>query len=100
MIPKFTLEDDTADYESELTVVIGKDCKDVSEADALDYVLGYTAGNDISSRKTQFEQSQVRGERGFTSVLIRRIAHENRIVAQWCYSKGGSRRSRSRQHQG
>ena len=31
----------------ELTVVIGKPAKDVSENDALDYVLGYTAGNDV-----------------------------------------------------
>ena len=37
------------DYEVELTVVIGKPAKNVSEADALDYVLGYTAGNDVGS---------------------------------------------------
>lgn len=48
----------TADYESELGVVIGKDCKDVTEEQAMEYVLGYTATNDISSRKTQFETSQ------------------------------------------
>ena len=41
------------DYEGELTVVIGKDAKDVSEADALEYVLGYTAGNDVSARNFQ-----------------------------------------------
>jgi 2-keto-4-pentenoate hydratase/2-oxohepta-3-ene-1,7-dioic acid hydratase in catechol pathway len=34
-------------------LVIGKDAKDVSEADALDYVAAYTCGNDISSRKLQ-----------------------------------------------
>lgn len=34
-------------------VVIGKDAKDVSEEDALDYVAAYTVGNDISSRKLQ-----------------------------------------------
>ena len=32
----------------ELTIVIGKPAKNVSEADALDYVLGYTAANDVS----------------------------------------------------
>lgn len=77
----------SADYESELGIVIGKHCKDVSEEQAMDYVLGYTgtsrlrlaplsdiagrdhveliptilcriATNDISSRKTQFETSQ------------------------------------------
>jgi len=41
------------DYEGELSVVIGKDAKNVSEADALDYVLGYTAGNDVSARDYQ-----------------------------------------------
>lgn len=38
------------DYEGELTVFIGKDAKDVTEDSALDYVLGYTAGNDLSAR--------------------------------------------------
>lgn len=41
------------DYEGELTVVIGKDAKNVSEADALQYVLGYTVGNDVSARNFQ-----------------------------------------------
>ncbi|MEM6561787.1 MAG: fumarylacetoacetate hydrolase family protein [Planctomycetota bacterium] len=41
------------DYEAELAVVIGKDCKDVSAADALDYVFGYTAANDVSARDWQ-----------------------------------------------
>jgi 2-keto-4-pentenoate hydratase/2-oxohepta-3-ene-1,7-dioic acid hydratase in catechol pathway len=44
-VPKFTLDEKpmpTADYESELGVVIGKDCKNVSEEEAMNYVLGYT----------------------------------------------------------
>ena len=41
------------DYEGELTVVIGKDAKNVTEEDALDYVLGYTSGNDFSARDFQ-----------------------------------------------
>lgn len=41
------------DYECELAVVIGKTAKNVSEADALDYVLGYTCGNDVSARDLQ-----------------------------------------------
>jgi 2-keto-4-pentenoate hydratase/2-oxohepta-3-ene-1,7-dioic acid hydratase in catechol pathway len=36
------------DYEVELTIVIGKTAKDVPESQALDYVLGYTVGNDVS----------------------------------------------------
>ncbi|KAM0747822.1 hypothetical protein T439DRAFT_328493 [Meredithblackwellia eburnea MCA 4105] len=64
IMPKFTKEHNSSDWESELGVIIGKDAKNVSEEDALEYVLGYTATNDVSSRKTQMEQSQ------------------------WCFSKG------------
>ncbi|KAJ4339705.1 hypothetical protein N0V95_007719 [Ascochyta clinopodiicola] len=46
-------QDDQADYEGELTLVIGKDAKDVPLESALDFVAAYTAGNDISSRKLQ-----------------------------------------------
>ena len=38
------------DYEVELAIIIGKRCVDVSEAEALDYVAGYSAFNDISAR--------------------------------------------------
>ncbi len=41
------------DYEAELVVVIGKEAKNVSRERALDYVLGYTAGNDVSARDWQ-----------------------------------------------
>jgi 2-keto-4-pentenoate hydratase/2-oxohepta-3-ene-1,7-dioic acid hydratase in catechol pathway len=40
-------------YEGELVVVIGKRCKRVTEAEALDYVFGYTIGNDVSERTWQ-----------------------------------------------
>ena len=42
---------DFIDYECELTIVIGKTAKGVSEAEALKYVAGYTIINDISDRK-------------------------------------------------
>jgi len=41
------------DYECELVVVIGKRCKNVRRERALDYVLGYTCGNDVSARDWQ-----------------------------------------------
>jgi 2-keto-4-pentenoate hydratase/2-oxohepta-3-ene-1,7-dioic acid hydratase in catechol pathway len=47
------LYSDQVDYECELAVVIGKTCKNVSAADALDYVLGYTCANDVSARDWQ-----------------------------------------------
>ncbi len=42
------------DYECELAVVIGKPARNVPQEDALSYVLGYTAANDVSARKWQF----------------------------------------------
>ena len=41
------------DYEAELAVVIGRRCKNVAAATALDYVLGYTCANDVSARDWQ-----------------------------------------------
>lgn len=64
VLPKITQQDGTGDYESEMVIVIGRDAKDVPESEALDYVLGYTAANDVSSRTFQMNQSQ------------------------WCFSKG------------
>ena len=40
-------------YEGELVVVIGRKAKNLSEADALSCVLGYTIGNDVSERSWQ-----------------------------------------------
>lgn len=40
-------------YEAELVVVIGREAKSLSEADALSCVLGYTIGNDVSERDWQ-----------------------------------------------
>lgn len=51
-------------------MVIGRDAKDVSESEALDYVAAYTAGNDISSRKWQRDPAKAGG------------------VPQWGFSKG------------
>ena len=42
------------DYEAELAVVIGKTAKNVSEANAYDYVAGYMNCNDVSARDLQF----------------------------------------------
>jgi 2-keto-4-pentenoate hydratase/2-oxohepta-3-ene-1,7-dioic acid hydratase in catechol pathway len=51
------------DYEAELAVVIGRACKRVGEAEALDYVFGYTLINDVSARDLQFGDGQwVRGK--------------------------------------
>ena len=46
-------------YECELAVIIGKQTRRVLEAAALDYVLGYTCGNDISERVIQFAEMEM-----------------------------------------
>jgi 2-keto-4-pentenoate hydratase/2-oxohepta-3-ene-1,7-dioic acid hydratase in catechol pathway len=46
------------DWEGELTIVIGKRCREVKAADAGEYILGYTIGQDISDRDIQFSESQ------------------------------------------
>jgi 2-keto-4-pentenoate hydratase/2-oxohepta-3-ene-1,7-dioic acid hydratase in catechol pathway len=46
------------DYEAELAVIIGRECKSVKKEDALSYVIGYTCGNDISAREAQMLTSQ------------------------------------------
>ncbi len=46
------------DYEAELAVVIGRRAKSVSAKRALEYVLGYTAFNDVSARDFQFADGQ------------------------------------------
>lgn len=49
------LKSEQVDYECELAVVIGRQCKNVSKADALNYVLGYTCGHDVSARDWQLK---------------------------------------------
>ncbi|MEX1039476.1 MAG: fumarylacetoacetate hydrolase family protein [Pirellulaceae bacterium] len=49
------LRSEEVDYECELAVVIGRSCHNVSQADALDYVLGYTCANDVSARDWQIQ---------------------------------------------
>ena len=46
------------DYEAEVAVVIGKRARDVSEADAIDHLAGYTLLNDLSARDLQFATPQ------------------------------------------
>jgi 2-keto-4-pentenoate hydratase/2-oxohepta-3-ene-1,7-dioic acid hydratase in catechol pathway len=46
------------DFEAELAVVIGAECKDVSENEALHVVFGYTALNDLTARDLQRAHGQ------------------------------------------
>jgi len=57
--------DHNTDYEAELALVIGKTARDVSEADAMDHVFGFTAGNDVSDRVLQKKDGQWVRAKGF-----------------------------------
>lgn len=46
------------DWEGELAVVIGHEARQVTEAEALNYVFGYTVANDISARDLQATEGQ------------------------------------------
>jgi len=47
------------DYEVELAVVIGRHARNVTTADAMSYVFGYTVMNDVSARDVQFTDEQL-----------------------------------------
>ena len=56
-------EDAQVDYEAELGVVIGQRARRVSDQEAMAYVAGYIAFNDVSARRWQFGDGQwVRGK--------------------------------------
>lgn len=51
-------QDHTSDYEAELCIVIGKSGRNIPKERALDYILGYTVANDVSSRDLQMSSQQ------------------------------------------
>jgi len=60
------LKSEQVDFECELAVVIGKRCKNVSQDQAYDCVLGYTCANDISARDWQIKKGGTQWCRGKT----------------------------------
>jgi 2-keto-4-pentenoate hydratase/2-oxohepta-3-ene-1,7-dioic acid hydratase in catechol pathway len=53
------------DHEAELAVVMGRAARNVAEAEALGYVLGYTCGNDVTARDLQAKDVQFTRAKGF-----------------------------------
>lgn len=56
-VPPIALEAEGLDFECELVAVIGREAREVSESSALDYVVGYCVGNDVSHREWQLKRS-------------------------------------------
>jgi 2-keto-4-pentenoate hydratase/2-oxohepta-3-ene-1,7-dioic acid hydratase in catechol pathway len=55
------------DYEGELAVVISRLCRDVPEERAMDAVLGFTCGNDVTARDQQKADGQWSRAKGYDS---------------------------------
>ena len=55
-VPSLVQADEGLDYECELVVVIGKEGSNIPESEALNYVLGYAVGNDVSHREWQLRR--------------------------------------------
>lgn len=53
------------DYEVELALVIGKNCKNVDESEAMGKIFGYTILNDVSARIIQFQDQQFTRAKSF-----------------------------------
>ena len=78
------------DYETELVIVFGRPCHNVTEEEALEYVAGYAIGNDVSARKLQQQTPQITAGKisdGFAPVgpwLVTRdrIANPNNLRLQ------------------
>lgn len=52
-------------YEAELCFIIKREAKDVSEKEALDYVLGYTCGNDLTAMDLKKKDERLTRAKGF-----------------------------------
>ncbi|MGF7397574.1 fumarylacetoacetate hydrolase family protein [Thermoanaerobacterium thermosaccharolyticum] len=66
VIPKMS---ERVDYEGELAVVIKNTAKDVSEDEAINYVLGYTIANDVTARDLQSKDGQWTRAKSFDTFL-------------------------------
>lgn len=61
------LQSQRVDYEAELAIVIARKCKNLSEKEAKQYILGYTCFNDVTARDLQAKDGQWTRAKGFDS---------------------------------
>jgi len=57
------------DYEGELAIVIKKECRNVSEKESKNYILGYTCANDVTARDLQPKNGQWTIAKSFDTFL-------------------------------
>jgi len=96
-------EGEGLDYECELVVVIGRRCTDVPESEALDCVLGYAVGNDVSHRDWQIKLggSQWSHGKGFDgwapygpAIVSGRVVQDPEKLKIWTKVNGETRQVR------
>ncbi len=81
-------------YEAELAVIIGRRAKNVSEAEALDFVLGYTCANDVSARDIQYAEGHNTHGKAFDTFLplgpaiVTGLDHRNLRIASRVNGEG------------
>ena len=56
MLPK---DSQKTDWEVELAIVVGREARDISAAEAADHIFGYVCVNDISDRTTQVDEEEI-----------------------------------------
>ncbi|UNI15118.1 hypothetical protein JDV02_001684 [Purpureocillium takamizusanense] len=92
------------DYECELVVVIGRRCSDVPESEALDCVLGYAVGNDVSHRDWQLKRgggqwSHGKGFDGWApygpAIVSARVIQDPQALKIWTKVNGETRQDGS-----
>ncbi|KAL3961776.1 hypothetical protein ACCO45_003299 [Purpureocillium lilacinum] len=97
-------EGEGLDYECELVVVISKRCTDVPESEALDCVLGYAVGNDVSHRDWQIKHggSQWSHGKGFDgwapygpAIVSGRVVQDPEKLKIWTKVNGETRQDGS-----
>ncbi len=85
------------DYEAELGIIIGKECHQVAEVEAEDYIFGFTCANDVTARDLQKKDVQWTRGKGFDSFCpvgpwaVNRLAFED--IAIESYLNGDLRQS-------
>ena len=55
------------DYEVELAIIVGKNCKNITVSDAPNAIFGYMVFNDVSARDIQFKDKQFTRGKSFDS---------------------------------
>ncbi len=77
------------DYEAELGVVIGRECRNVAPVEAEDFIFGFTCVNDVTARDLQKKDVQWTRAKGFDTFcpvgpwVVDKIKYENLLVESY-----------------